>query len=533
MNAWTKTISLLLAAGGLSAAVVSTRPQSREVALLSDVGKPLAPALTDPLAVKSLEVISYDDKAARVRAFKVAFDGKRWVIPSHANYPADAADRMARAAAAFAGLLRDRIVTDNKADHARLGVLAPDDETAVATSAEGVGTRVTLRDGSDRPLADLILGKNVDAPEESNPFAGSTPRRFVREVNSDRVYVTTLDQGFSTKFIDWVETDLLKLDQQSVVSLFVDRYKIDDQTMQLTDVQRVTLTRPPAAAPADPAAAARTRPWTFTSEPGGGLSPGHQLVTERIDQVLSTLGSTRIVGVRRKPENLAKVLAGAANQSEATLGLSDQLSLQTRGFYLNRDGRVLAGDGQMTIRCDDGLVYMLWFGSAVPEGEDAASGGQVGGTVAAATAPAEPGKGVPRYVLITALFDEAVLPEPPKSFELIAAEKAAEGKPADSPEAAALAPLASARAAALAARTAKLDAGRTRAEGLSKRFAEWYYVIDGTGVDRLRPTREELQRPIPANKPVELPNGMRVEPVDKPPFEVKPDGSPATPPGGP
>ena len=540
MNAWTKTIVLLLAAGGLSAAAVTSRPVTREAALLSDVGKPLAPELTDPLAVKSLEVISYDPQAARVRAFKVAFDGQRWVIPSHANYPADAADRMAQAASAFAGLVRERIVTDNRADHARLGVLAPDDETAVATNPDGPGTRVTLRDASDRPLADLIIGKAVDQPDTGNPFAATSPARFVREVNSDRVYVTSLQQGFSTRFIDWVETDLLKLDTTGVVSLFVDRYKIDDQTMQLTDVQRVTLTR----APSDPTAPTRGRPWAFSTEPGGGLSQGFQLNTARIDATLGTLGSTRLVGVRRKPDNLAKALAGSTGK-EATVGLSDQLSLQTRGFYLGRDGRVLASDGQMTVRCDDGVVYMLWFGAPVPEGEDAASGGQVGGTTKAAEAAA--GKGVPRYVLITALFDDSTLPEPAKSFDLIAAEKAAEGKPADSPEALALAPLAQARADALAARKTKLEAGRKRAQTLTSRFAEWYYVVDGEGVDKLRPTRDELQQPVPPPKPIELPNGIKIEPVDKPPFEVGPgnplgddpaDGSkaapakPATPPKG-
>jgi hypothetical protein len=73
-----------------------------------------------------------------------------------------------------------------------------------------------------------ILGRNVDAPDESNPFAGSSPRRFVREVNSDRVYVTTLDQGFSTKFIDWVETDLLKLDRDDLRVVSMNNYSIDE-----------------------------------------------------------------------------------------------------------------------------------------------------------------------------------------------------------------------------------------------------------------------------------------------------------------
>jgi hypothetical protein len=521
MNAWTKTSLYLIIAAGLTATVYLTRPAPREVALLSDVGKPLAPALTDPLAVKALEVISYDAQAAKVKAFKVAFDGQRWVIPSHNNYPADAAERIGMAASVFTDLVRERIVTDNKADHARLGVLSPEDESALATNTSGIGTRVTLRDGSDRPLVDLILGANVEGPE-NDMFSGRPPKIFVREINSDRVYVTTLAQGFSTRFIDWVETDLLRMGEagaQSVVSVFVDRYSVDDQTMQIKDVQRVTLTRPGI----DPERPTAPRAWTMSTEPGGGLDRLHTLNVERIDQLLSGLTSMRLVGVRRKPENLAAVLAGASSGKEASLSLPDQLSLQTRGFYLGRDARMLAGDGQMTVRSDDGVVYMLWFGSAVPEGEDAASGGQIGGPTGTKTDET----GVPRYVLITALFDPTLLPEPVKTFQLITAEAAAAGKPEDSPEAKALAPLKQAFDARVEAWRAKMKSGGDRAKALSSRFADWYYVVDGKGLDALRPTRDQLQKPPPKPNAIELPGGMKLEPVDAPPFSVQPEGNPA------
>jgi hypothetical protein len=526
MNAWSKTALYVALAGGLGAAVYATRPVTREVSLLSDVGKPLTPELTDPLAVKGLEVVSYDPAEARVRAFSVTFDGQRWVIPSANNYPADAADRMAAAAGAFAGLKRERIVTDNKADHAALGVLSPEDESAVATSPSGVGTRVTMRDAGGRPLVDLIVGRAEDQPASADPFSASSPRRFVREVNSDRVYVTTLEQGFSTRFIDWVQTDLLQLQTDAVVGVFIDRYNINDQTMQVSEPRRVTLTRPGTGATGG------RRPWTFSTEPGGGVSRGHRLVLPAIDRMLAAMESTRLVGVRRKPANLAAVLAGATNRQEQALGLADQLSLQTRGFFLGTDGRILSSDGQMTVRCEDGVVYMIWFGNAVPEGEDAAGGGQIGGAAKAPTSTDAAGKPVPpRFVLITALFDEAVVPEVSKSFELIAAEQAAAGKPGDSPEAAALKPLQEAYAQQVKAREDKLAAGRARAASLSKRFADWYYVIDGAGLDNLRPERAALEEKLPEPEAVTLPNGVRVEPVDAPPFAVP--ENPAGPPGQP
>src|SRR5262245_37748054 len=104
MTSWTKTVALVAAAGTLAGLVFLTRPKAGEVALISDQGQPLAPQLTDPLAIKGLQVVSYDETAAKTRAFNVTFDGKRWVIPSHSGYPADAADKVSAAASAFAGL---------------------------------------------------------------------------------------------------------------------------------------------------------------------------------------------------------------------------------------------------------------------------------------------------------------------------------------------------------------------------------------------------------------------------------------------
>jgi hypothetical protein len=541
MTEWSKTAVLVAAAGALAGLVFLTRPAPKEAALVSDQGQPLAPDLKDPLAIKALEVISYDEAAAKTRAFKVAFDGKRWIIPSHSGYPADAAEKVAAAASAFAGLVKERVVTDNKADHASLGVLSPDDEAA-QTSTAGTGTRVTLRDASDRPLVDVIIGSVIKA-EAATPFQQpASNKRYVREAGQNRVYITTLKEGFSTKFADWVVTDLLQTTADQVRELVIDRYQIDEERGLTKDPVHLSLTKvtpppPPATDPTNPPPPPQPT-WTLSGTPQGGPGPGEVVNKARVDEAISALTSLKIVGVRPKPANLAKVLGGAS--AEIRLTLPDQISLSSRGFYLTQ-GRLLANEGQETIRCNDGVVYSLWFGEVVPDSEDATSGGQVGGAAPATAEGAKPpSTSNARYLMVTVSHDATIDPEPKKPDALANAEAAfakakadfdaahpkpaadekkpeqqtPDTKPAEpKPETPAEPPPPPSAAdeapkeppelliqrqqheAAVNEWKTRVDAAKKRAESLGRRFADWYYVISADSLGKIRPSREELIKP--------------------------------------
>jgi len=579
MNDTTKTIALLALAGGLVGLVVVTRPTPGTPALISDQGQPLAPALSDPLAVKALEVISFDQQAAKLRAFKVAFDGKRWVIPSHSGYPADAADKVSAAASAFAGLIKERVVTDDKAAHASLGLLDPgEDQSGPApanadASGAAFGTRVTLRDASDRPLADIIIGKAPPKADSGSPFDGPSNKRYVREAGKNRVYITTLTTGFSTKFIDWVQADLLQCTGDQIAAIDIDRYKIDENRGITTQPESVSLVKPtvPQPAPGEPAPPTGPLTWTMSAQPGGGPGPGQIINQQRVDEVVAALTGLRIVGVRAKPANLAKALSGSSN--EAALTVTDQISLGTRGFYLAKSGRLLANEGQLAVRCTDGVIYSLWFGEVVPESEDAASGGQVGAE-SPATPSATEKPGPARYLMITVSHEPAIVPEPEKpeallrAEELFAVAKAAyetlksqadaqssdggaeptpqpapaqppaepPGQPPAEPasdsnaapansaaevakdlpqppvEPPELVSLRQQHEAAVAAWKARLENGKKRADTLGRRFADWYYVISADSLGKLRPTRDEL-----------------IKPAEAPPAEAVPAADPSTP----
>ena len=108
MNENAKTLTFVAVAAAVVLVAVVTRP-SLPVADPEDVrNQPLYPDFKDPLAVTSLEIVEFDEQRGEVHPFQVAqvdVKGKtRWSIPSHDDYPADAKDQVAAAAAGLMGL---------------------------------------------------------------------------------------------------------------------------------------------------------------------------------------------------------------------------------------------------------------------------------------------------------------------------------------------------------------------------------------------------------------------------------------------
>lgn len=554
MNDTTKTALSVALAAGLAFAAWFITPSTKAPLEFSDLGQPFNASFTDPLAARSLEVVGLDESSASYKAFKVEHDGKRWVIPSHHNYPADAAQKMADAASAFVGLAKEQVITDSASEHARLGVLAPDDEAA---PIKGRGVRITVRGEGGATLADFIIGDEVKSGEAPSEFgAQPTGRRYVRIPGQNRVYATTLKGGLSTKFADWIETDLLQLKDAAVARLEVFRGRIDEKTGRRLDAEQVTITRnaPPPAAPGEPAPAVPATPWSVVAEPGGPPTEAEAVKTERVDEAVNALKALKIVGVRPKPANLAKALGGAADATGVRINSADILNLQSRGFYLTQEGQMLANEGEATIACADGVVYTLWFGEiAQGEGEALSAGldepvkdggaAKAEGGESATPTKTEGAKGESRYLFVTVSFDDALLGPAPTAPTPSTPKPVAES-PAASAEGAALPETAPTDSAAKEAqpesapdpameeftrksaeREAKVKAGKDRAAALSKRFADWWYVIDATAFDKVRPSRAEVIGPKPA---LNAPAGANPEAVPMAPsFAPAPAQPPA------
>lgn len=511
MTPWTKTALCLVAASAAVGLVVISRPASRQLQLISDQGTPLTPDLKNPLDLRSLEVISYDEEAVKVRAFKVESDGKNWKIPSAFNYPADAQEGVAKAASAFTGIVRERFVSDNKNDFAKYGVIDPSDEASLATNNRG--TKVTFRDAAGKSVVDVIIGKPVDA---SQPSAQVGPRkRYIRETGKNRTFVTTIDGAFSTKFVDWVETDLLKLTADKVKILEVDRYNIDEQTGKIKNPTTLKLSRNRApAAPADgaPPMPAAWTGWDIAAEPPpGGPNESEKIDNDRITAGLATLSQLKIVGVQPKPANLVKALSKAENS--VALDVNDQLSLRKHGFFIAQQLGLVANEGTLTVTQDDGVVYQLMLGELASEADAAAAGGQVGGDAVAVGTDSKDAKTVTdsgneaakddskeqkktdaRFVMVIANFDDATIPTPSKTAQLVdlEAKEQAELPNLTDETKAALEPLRMAYQDKVDARTKAVAAGKKRADELASRFASWYYLVDLKSLGQIRPNRDEV-----------------------------------------
>ncbi len=129
------------------AAFVTTRDRSIRNETFNDQGKPFFPEFKDPLACTDLEVVDFEPSTATASRFRVMFKDKKWVIPSHHNYPADARDRLSKTAGAVMDLNKDTIRSDGAEDtQESMGVIDPLDAKASAHSrGEASGSRFATR----------------------------------------------------------------------------------------------------------------------------------------------------------------------------------------------------------------------------------------------------------------------------------------------------------------------------------------------------------------------------------------------------
>jgi hypothetical protein len=418
--------------------VLATRPAMPESQVFADQGKPFYPEFTDPLKAASLEVVDRDEASDQVRRFKVVFEGGRYVIPSKWNHPADAKDRLARAAASMIGLKKLAIGTDQPKDHAMYGVVDPSE------GGEGRGTRVTLLDGTGKPLSDLIFGKKVKDKAKA---------RYARLPGQKRVYETTLEEEISAKFSDWVETDLLQVSGAQLKKLVLDSYSIDEEANRIKDQETHALEK------------GAEGKWTME-----GLAEGEELNATAVDEVKDALDELRIVDVRPKPEPLSQFF----RKEKTGVSVREQEDLRRRGFAISQ-GRMYANDGEIVAYAEDGVIYQLWFGEIVSDADE--------GKVAAKDS---------RYLLIRTHFEESLLPAVPEPKEVKedGTPKSDDEKKRDRED----------FEQRNKERQDRVEAARKREQDLARRFADWYYVISAESFKKLSKKRVDLVKKAEAPK---------------------------------
>ena len=113
--------------------------------------------------------------------------------------------------------------------HERYGVINPSSDDA--KDPEVTGKRITLRDENDEILADFIIGNPAGSIDDGseNSSVSDQPQDdyyYVRVPGEKETYKTKIDIDLSTKFSDWIEPDLLKLEKGDIRKLEIDNYQL-------------------------------------------------------------------------------------------------------------------------------------------------------------------------------------------------------------------------------------------------------------------------------------------------------------------
>ena len=372
MNTSSQTIKFVIAAvvmAGL-AGLTSSLTRPTPIDDFANVGKPFFADFKDPNAATAVRVVAYNENTASARVFTVQKKDGTWRIPSHHNYPADGEERLAKTARTLIGVKRGAVASRVTADHERFGVVDPLGEAT--DTLKGRGQRLTLMKDSDIAVADLIIGKKL--PEGEN-------RYYVRHPEEKETYITELEVDISTKFGDWVEADLLKLDRDDLTKLEAKSTKVDGRSF--TEVVDATLSRTKS-----------TDDWALV-----GLNEETEEVNkDDVTAMVNVLDNLKLSGVRRKPELAGKpILQGdlgialppsAAQNPQIVNQVIDmvQSSLNSKGFlvYENREEnefRLYAKAGELVASLNDGVRFHMSFGNEFEGSDDEI---EIGGTTAKA-----------------------------------------------------------------------------------------------------------------------------------------------------
>jgi len=420
-----------------------TRPSTAELNEEQLVGVDLTKNFDAPDEAKRLRIVRFNEDTATLREFEVAEQDGLWLIPSKDGYPADAARQMAEAATSLMDRKILQVASKNAGDHEQFGVIDPL-SPKLEPGQKGVGTRVTMSDAQNKPLADLIVGKGVRDAEG---------QRYVREAGRDIVYVIEIDPAkLSTNFEDWIEKDLLKLNAWDLQQV-----KIKDYSAELVPVMtqdgrfaiqptwdpraEMTLNYNDADAKWN---AVKLRKFDPKSGPNGdyidfALAEDEELNAESLNGLKTALDDLKIVDVVRKPTGLSQDLKAGQDFMNNRDAMKD---LMSKGFTpaATAEGspdEIISSDGEVIATMKNGAEYVLRFGNLT----NVAGGGEAADPAKDAAASATPekkadGSDVHRYMFVMARLNEGAVkqPELAKLPDLPATEQPAE--PAENAEAA-------------------------------------------------------------------------------------------------
>lgn len=387
-------IYLVVAAAFVGGAVVVskvTQPVSLEE--YSEVGEPFFKEFKFD-SVAKLELAAIPEGESKPQSFKLTKRDNIWRLQLYHGYPAEAKERLAKTAASALGIIRQAVAGKSESDHERFGVIDPLEKDIKKPKA--AGKRIRMLNAKGEVLVDLIVGKKV-ATDESKPQRGNAnensldrakPKHYVRRPDETETYIAEISLDVSTKFSEWIEPDLLKLDLQNVRTLKIDNYstKVVGQysspdgpvdVLEPANRELVTVNRDSGFAR-----------WTMP----GIEKQKQELNPTKINNLLRVLGQMKILGVARQyrvgnESPLTGDLKFLVPKSVGDDGMARQRVLLRMLYNFGERGysftinqamfdkvgqsadplqmTVISKHGDITIATHEGVVYHLHFGNEV------------------------------------------------------------------------------------------------------------------------------------------------------------------------
>ncbi len=434
MNEPVKTMTFFGVAILIGAVAWLTSPGASSVEEKTDFRENIFPNFTDSTLVGSLEVVSLQDDKVNIEPFSVQLKDGVWTIPSHSGYPADAEDQVVKAAGTLIDLSIVKVVSKNKSSetYRRYGVMEPTAQNLLQYGSDSIGIHATMKDRKGEPLADLIIGKKVEENAEL---------RYVRAVGQDRVVTVKIDPDkLSTRFDDWIETDLLKLSGTSDIRrVDLKDYSVavtPQRYLEINEGSEITLSYDDEKSKWN-VEDLKQRAANSDKLVDAKLKPEEELNDDTLRDLRDALGDLKIINVDRKPEAFRNSLA---QDGKVKPSREAALSLQSRGFYLlpadddNRPMTIKSTDGEVECTMKDGVRYVLRFGnveslesSSDKESSDDNKPGdkKTGDDTDDDDDDDEPK--LNRYLFVMAEFDPSIIPVP--EYEALPVAKPAKTEP--------------------------------------------------------------------------------------------------------
>lgn len=375
MNQFAKSGAFIAIAILCAVGAVLTQPSPTE-APLEEVGDRLFPNFADVTQVQSLQIIRPNNAKETVEPLHILRQGGRWVIASHQDYPADAADareRIIEAGLELQSLTVLDIRSDDERDHKLYGVIEPTDQNVLQSAGdEEIGTLIRVQDSSGSKLAEIIVGKS---PE------GQPNQRFVRRLGQTRVYICEFDPDkLSTDFADWIEGNLFSFDPQEIKQVTFNDTRVDEQPV--VGPGGALLTTPdgqPVMKPVPQSRFKLTVNWNpadeqwmlsdFTEFRGGtfekaALLENEELNTEKLNDMKNALNAIEIFNVEKIRGQIGSLKSDVSLLSDVAM----KRSLREHGYYpfeiseTDTQVKLLSQEGAVSVAMQNGLRYTLRFG---------------------------------------------------------------------------------------------------------------------------------------------------------------------------